>query len=741
MGLNVESVLNVLKPEGPLSICLKGFEPRPAQLAMLRNVLEAFNQKKICLIEAGTGTGKSLAYLLPALLWAAECKERTVISTHTIPLQEQLLKKDIPMITQALRLDLQAVIVKGMQNYLCLKKFADMQFEQVYLSPKELQEWQKLVSWKEGTQEGSRSSIPFPLSNTVWEKVAAESDLCSKSQCPFYTQCHFFKARQQMQHAQLLIVNHHLLFTDLVQRAQSKDPNKEGGLLPAYGRVVIDEAHHIEDIATEYFASNISQLHILRTMGRLSSEKSGKVHGHLPQLREKIASNYSRGMDKSARSLHQKLSIDLPGLRNELIKEAHEAFDTFCSFVKSLKQNQPQQMEESADNKMRLFPHHQKQDVWQTAVTASVKKLAASLISFATALTAVLQDLKLLKNPTLEDQTRATVFEINSLRTRLEEYALQLTNFLSDFSEADKVRWIQMQQLKTMIVTTLVDADLDISPFLIDYLFSKFATIVLCSATLTANRQFDFYKQRLGLSHQKLAGKQIEMHTYASPFDFKKQQLFLDPTDIPEPTSPHFITSACEAIVQAVRMSQGNAFVLFTSNSMLNSMFECLEKRLVDLRLVPLRQGEEDRKQLLDKFKATERSVLFATSSFWEGIDVAGDALRCVIIVKLPFKVPSDPLIQARSEQIAKKGGEPFSEYLLPQAIVKFKQGCGRLIRAKSDRGCILCLDSRIRTKKYGKLFLDSLPDCETAFVTQAELPTVMKEFYRKTHFLVAGTR
>lgn len=620
--LNIDAVLDLLKPDGPLARVFQRFEPRPEQKEMMRHVLEAYNQKRICLVEAGTGTGKSLAYLIPALLWAVQFKERTVIATHTIPLQEQLLHKDVPLIAQALRLELQVEIVKGMQNYLCLKKFAEAEQDFLFLSPSEMQEWQKLSAWKAQTADGSRSSIPFPVSPALWDKMAAESDLCNRNQCPFYQQCHFFKARQRAQNAQLLIVNHHLLFSDLVARMEAdalpnSNKEKEAGILPSYSRVIIDEAHQIEDVATEFFAASISQLEIMRTLGRLAAEKGGKVQGRLPFLKEKMGSHYQNHMPQPAASLYQRLTFDLPGLRQELTHQAHHTFDAFYAFVAAVqaKISSPGEQQLQPENRLRVLPQHQEHEVWKSQLTSAAEQLLHILRKYAAALFALVEDFKSLKNPQLEDQCKGSIYEISSLRLRLEGYAALLQNFMSDL-RAGRVRWIESHPLKSLVATTLVEADLDISKILVQQLFSKFATIVLCSATLTTNRQFDFMRQRLGLTPEQLPDRQVEAHFYESPFDFKRQQLFLVPTDLPDPSARDFVPAAAAAILKVVQASRGNAFVLFTSNAMLQECFKLLEKPLQEARLVPLRQGEADRKQLLDKFKSTNRSVLFATSSF-----------------------------------------------------------------------------------------------------------------------------
>jgi ATP-dependent DNA helicase DinG len=701
---------------------------------MMRNVVDAFNGDHVSLIEAGTGTGKSLAYLIPALLWAEATGERTVISTNTITLQEQLLQKDIPLICKALNLGLKAVLVKGMHNYVCMRKLSDAQQELLLSTPQEVDELQKIEVWQASTQDGSRSSLPFAPSPAIWEKVSAENDTCNRNNCPYFQQCHFFKARRQAAEAQILIVNHHLLFADLAYRAENGN-FKDQAILPPYTRIVLDEAHNIEDIATDYFASRISQFDLMRLTARLTTEKKGQVSGKLPFLKEKIASHYRNDFSAEVIGILSRLSMDLPGLKRDLLHQAHETFGAFFEFSQSA---QPVSVDEhqTAESKLRVLPHHHTHKLWKEHLVPSSKLLCDSILRYAQALVALINDLKQRKDPALDEQIKGICFEISALAVRLEEAGGVLARFTAAEFPPDKVRWIEMQHFKTMINTTLVDADLDISKILAGQLFSQFPTVVLCSATLTTNRQFHFIRQRLGLTSEYLPERQIKEYIYNSPFDFQKQALLAIPTDIAEPTASSFIHDASEKIWQIIQSSRGNAFVLFTSYTMLKTCFDKLEARLREHRFHPLKQGDDDRQTLLNKFKATNYSVLFGTDSFWEGVDVAGDALRCVIIVKLPFKVPSDPLIQARSEAITAQGGDAFMDYSLPQAIVKFKQGFGRLIRHQRDRGCIICLDTRLLTKRYGKLFLNSLPQCQQYFVPSNELQTHMQEFYRKTHFL-----
>jgi ATP-dependent DNA helicase DinG len=731
--LNIEKAINILKSNGKLELSLKGFEPRVQQQEMMHNILEAYNEDKIALIEAGTGTGKSFAYLIPAILWAAQNKERTVISTHTIALQEQLLHKDIPIIAKALNIELKAVLIKGMGNYLCRRKLQETSDEHLFLNENEHQELQKFESWNQTTKDGSRSSLPFAPSSDMWEKVSAENDTCTNSKCDYFQECHFFKARRRANDAQILIVNHHLLFADLNRRAEAENYT-DPAILPAYTRVIIDEAHHIEDIATEYFAKNINRLNLLRIIGRLAAEKQAASIGRLPFLKQKIVDYYkSKTYPAEITSILSRLNIDLAGNKNDLLTYIVKTFDAFSEFVTKVL---PSDHNPERENKLRLHAYHQTHPVWQSEIIPNAKELMNAIHKYTRSIESIDQDIKSLDDEKLNEVTKTSRFETLALSNRLRETAITLSDFVSATATPNKVRWIELQQNINANIH-LNDADLDIAKACVDYLFSKFSTVILCSATLTTNQKFHFFRERLGLTEKLLPKQEITENVYDSPFNFEKQAMLVVPTDIPNPQDPQFTKSASEKIWQIIQASHGNAFILFTSYSMLNICHKYLEKKLTDAKYSVFKQGDESRQKLLEKFKNKDRSVLFGTDSFWEGVDVSGEALRCVVMVKLPFKVPSDPIIQARSQAIEEKGGDSFLEYSLPSAIVKFKQGFGRLIRNKTDRGCIVCLDSRILQKGYGKQFLSSLPNCQRFFGPSDQMEKQMVDFYKRTYHLV----
>ena len=704
----------IFSQDGLLSRSLKNFEERLCQKEMAECILEAYQEDQIALIEAGTGTGKSLAYLIPAIFWALKHQEKTVITTHTIALQEQLLYKDIPFLLKTMDVEVKACLVKGMSNYLCLRKLRELQDQPLLFSSDEAKETQTLERWAEKTKEGSRSDIPFSVSPATWEKVAAEGESCNHVHCPHYKRCFFFKARKEAAEAQLLVVNHHLLLADIEKRRRNLT---QESILPPYYRLVIDEAHHLEDIALESFAKRLDRTTLLRLLAKLHSD----VHperSRLALVRQELAA-----LPKIQPVLLQKLEIEIPALRRVCQVELEEAFAQLTHFFETILNDHL--FVKGKEVKKRISNEIAQHPFWKETITVKLLSLSEQIERLSIALKAVLSDVEEFKESFIYEKLGAHLLEIQAISMRLEQTAAFLVQFSQDAAQEKRVRWAEFNDNKAC----LVDAALDIASFLNESLFSKIRTSVLCSATLATARSFNFLKSRLGLDTQE---KKLKEKIYDSPFNYAERVILIVPTDIPLPSSPAFLPECTKAISEVIEISKGSAFLLFTSYEMLQSCYRVLSNTALPQKFPFLKQGNLPRHLLLEQFKNREGSVLFATDSFWEGVDVPGEALRCVVIVKLPFSVPSDPLYEAYAQSLEEQGLDPFADYSVPQAVIKFKQGFGRLMRRNDDRGCIVCLDHRIVKKSYGKQFLQSLPNCRTYFAPKADAFTEMRLFCKQ---------
>ena len=713
----IDSLLALIQPGGALSKHLPQFEAREEQQSMLQDVFHAFEQNKIALIEAGTGTGKSLAYLLPAIATVIEKGGRTLVATRTIHLQEQLINKDIPLIEKILGRKLEVALVKGMGNYVCLRKLSDLSVEKQLLSLSERKELDMIEGWAEETADGSKSDLPIVPSVSMWERVQAESDSCTRRKCPFFKNCHFMQARKQAEDANLLVANHHLLFLDLALKEERGDFD-EAAVLPSYDHIVLDEAHHIEEVATECFAFRVSKGAVMRILSRMVSARHSQAVGQISLLRKKVLHFYGKSSDPRSCQSIQELTFDIPYLHKELTGAFEGLFSSLPLFM--------EEVNASSDGKLRVLKKHYEVSSWEDGVHTALLKVSTKSQELRAAIHSLEQKLKGLKDEEFKEQSAGLRKEVLSLSDRLLAVGEALLSFSDPQTLGKRVRWIEKKSRKYFDSVDLVDAELEVSHHLNKSLFQRFKSVVLCSATLTSSRSFEFIKQRLGVPEDREVCERL----YNSPFDFDKQAILTIPQDILQPSHPQFIQSASQSILDAIKASQGGAFILFTSYSMMKQCLEVLGKKIQELGYPLLVQGEDQRSKLIQLFRSDSRSVLFGTDSFWEGVDVVGRALRLVVITKLPFQVPTEPLIEARSEAISSNGGDPFFNYSLPQAILKLKQGVGRLIRNKRDRGCILCLDSRLIQKPYGKKILKSLPPFSQKVIDSIQIKPTLSQFY-----------
>ncbi len=687
------------------------FEERAEQIEMLQAIIDAFNERKFAFIEAGTGIGKSLAYLLPALLNSIENDEKCVISTHTITLQEQLLQKDIPFILETLNLDLSAVLVKGMGNYLCLRKYYDFQDHASLRTMDEQEELSELENWIQTTHDGSLSDLEKVPKKVGWEKLNCESDACTFVKCPHYSNCFFFKARKKCKDAKLLIANHHLLLADL-QMADSDG----GGILPEYEHLIIDEAHTLEDIATRSLASSASAQYILRKLNELVAERGGS--GKLQRLKHVLVEN---------KDIVEEKLIDL--VANDLFPEKKVTqsllFEAFISLGEFLNQK----FTGSNDGKVALDS-----SIRACSEFVDLKTMFEELIEqfkgFTQNLSSVIERSSEIDDTQAKKKLQNIIIDTKALISFFEKTTSTLHDFFHPDESEHKVYVIEWNSSRSLSGIRLLIIQLNISEILADNLFSLRESAILCSATLSHNKQFSFAKKQLGFESEELKNRGIIEKLLESPFNYKEKVLLATPSDMPDPRSPSYQQMLCENILKAVKVSQGGAFILFTSYSSLGHCYDKVESELIESGLLPLRQGDENRNTLLKIFKENPNSVLFGTDTFWEGIDVPGFNLRQVIITKLPFPVPSEPIFQAKCKQIEAEGKSSFMEYSVPKAIVKFKQGFGRLIRTKKDFGTILCFDSRLIQKAYGRLFISSLPQCQRCSEPFEGILKKMQNFY-----------
>ncbi len=702
--LAVPEILQIFSPGGALANRFTDYHRRPAQEQMAERVAETFNDSRVALIEAATGTGKSLAYLIPAILWAVRNRKRVVVSTNTINLQEQLIHKDIPLLQQVLDCEFSAVLVKGRGNYLCLDKLQATDQQGKLFLEEEWADFTALSQWAEKTSDGSRSDLSLNVSSALWEKVSCESDTCTRIKCDHYSRCFFYKARRQAAAADLLVVNHHLLFADLAVR-QATGRYHDAAVLPPYSRLILDEAHNVEDIATEYFGVQVSKLSLRRLLARFYQvAKRGTVRekGAIPILLARLRSQ-GKGVDPNlaGRIEEHVQSRLLPELEQTSFL-AEGVFNDCAAWFEA------RSREPSVERKVRFTSDLYRQEDWKGTILARIHQLLQAAQVLYGNLRAVDRLLTSLPEETREALQRQRI-ELNALTDRLEATTVTLAEIFGG-EENGKVRWIQWSPSRSGKRVTFRQVPLYIGELLRRNVFEKFATVVMTSATLTSEKRFDFLKERLGLQ-QDPDSRLVEL-ALPPVFDYRRQAILAIPTDLPYPDHPGFAEALGRFLLRALESSQGKALVLFTSYDLLKRTYQCLVQPLSALGIAALKQGGAPRHRLTHHFKSDKTSVLFATASFWEGVDVAGEALENLVLTKLPFSVPRDPVVAARVEDIRNRNGNPFLEYIVPQAVIRFRQGFGRLIRDRKDRGCILILDRRVLEKSYGRTFLDSLPDC-----------------------------
>lgn len=715
--IDPESVAHDLGPDGPIALRHARYEDRESQRDMAAAIARVYNDGGVGLLEAGTGVGKSLGYLVPALRWAAANGERTIVSTNTINLQEQLVGKDLPFLEQALSdQKVRFALLKGWRNYLCKARLEQATGGAAQLFEDGMAgELGTLAAWAERTADGSLADLPTPPRPEVWDEVSAEGDICTRMKCSHFDDCFVFKARRAAAQADVIVVNHHLLLSDLAVRRAAQNWD-DAAVLPAYGRLVIDEGHHLEDAAATHLGATVTRRGLQRLVSRL--DRRGK--GLLPALVMRLSASSDLLSTASLDLIEARLAPSVGALA---IKSAL-LFDLLDTFI-----------EQEGQAVVRLTQQFATHPIWKAGLTLSLEDTLGEIDLLGEGLRLVRERIE--GSSTLDEQLAPLLNEMRSVTKRLQTAGDGLRRALTPPPDDDSVRWIEVRGRERSVAVSSVP--LDLAPILREDLFKRLDSAIVTSATLTASRgdiasdarRFDFLAARLGLDDPELTPTTA---VFPSPFAYDTQSLLVIPSDIPAPNvdADGHRNAVTRIVLDVAESADGGLFVLFTSHREVRQLASELRARGVERRWPLLVHGDESRDALLSRFRESGRAILLGTASFWEGVDVPGDALRGLVIAKLPFRVPSEPVTAAQCEAITARGGDAFAEYMLPHASLRLKQGFGRLIRTGTDRGVVVMCDPRIVTKRYGRGLLEALPPARREIGRWETIVARMRAFYQE---------
>lgn len=681
-----------LSPGGSFERVLSTFESRPSQVELVRLFTRGFNEDAVVMAEAGTGVGKSFAYLVPSLLWANQNRERVVVSTATINLQQQLIEKDIPLVQKALGTNVKAVLVKGRRNYLCPHRLADELKDVTFESTLPVDQLNAIADWAGQTRTGDVSDLGFLPDEALWSRVCSDQDSCHGARCAQNDGCFLAKARKEAAGAGILVANHHLLFADLALRMNGFGADATA-VLPPFQRIVFDEAHHIEKSATSYFSSEFHRPFLNKLLGRLYRQRRGRASGIVLTL---------QGLGTE--------SIDF-GLFPSLVAEVTDKADVFNNRALDVL---------SSSYSLRLSG---------TEGTQVMEALAGPMTELQKPLLQLAELCKRLGEVwESEREVPVEAWEVKAISRKLESVNQVLDRCQKFDQDPGSVYWLDRQRdgFGTVHVQVVI-SPLTVDKLMVQAVYEPYATVVMTSATLAVQGEFGFWARRVGLSlvdqERRISG------VFASPFDYAQRVLTGCPVDFPSPDQPTYQSRLEAYLPQLIQASGGSALVLFTSYESMRSAYAKVQPAMAAQGISVYRQGDEERGKLLARFKAEITSVLFATDSFWEGVDSPGDTLRLVVLCRLPFRVPSDPVLAARMEDLERRGLDSFTHFSLPEAVTRFKQGFGRLIRHTDDSGAVVVLDTRLVRKNYGSVFLASIPETKRAFVPADELLGAVQRF------------